>query len=401
MICTSCGSVTKHGDQVVRGILAAAGFFLLVPGVAVLSALVLGAETVHENSMFYALAWIALGFPAAGASLRKGFRRACPDCGSVELRAQDSPEGRQAADSGPHDSVLTGHVGHITALAALPDGRLVSGAKDKTVRVWDLSGATAPVVLEGHADKVTAVAAAPDGRVVSAAKDKTVRLWDVSGVAAPIVITGYEHPATALAVLGDGRVVTGDKKGLLRVRDPARPADAGTAQSAGYKSGVKSIEALAALPDGRVAVTGWDGTLRIWDPATGQPPEVRPGPGNVARAPANDVAVLPDGRLAIGESVSTRDATTGRVIVTEADGQFAYMLSVASPIRSLAVLADGRLAAAAYDGLVRIWTVDGAEHPPKVLKAQAQWIAALPDGRLATSGWSKDVHLWEVPAAVA
>lgn len=36
------------------------------------------------------------------------------------------------------------------AVAALPDGRIVSGSQDKTLRIWDLNTGACDVVLKGH-----------------------------------------------------------------------------------------------------------------------------------------------------------------------------------------------------------------------------------------------------------
>ena len=89
-------------------------------------------------------------------------------------------------------ATLRGHVDGVTALAVLADGRLASGAGDGTVRVWDATGRSAPVVLAGHEGRVTALAVLPDGRLASGADDRTVRVWDATGRSAPVVLAGHE-----------------------------------------------------------------------------------------------------------------------------------------------------------------------------------------------------------------
>jgi hypothetical protein len=66
----------------------------------------------------------------------------------------------------------------VYALAVLPDGKLVSGSGDKTVRVWEND--TCVRVLDGHTSNVMALAAMPDGKLASGSIDRTVRLWDVA-----------------------------------------------------------------------------------------------------------------------------------------------------------------------------------------------------------------------------
>ena len=67
------------------------------------------------------------------------------------------------------------------SVAFSPDGqRIVSGSRDKTLRLWDAtSGAPIGAPLRGHDERVSSVAFSPDGqRIVSGSADKTLRLWD-------------------------------------------------------------------------------------------------------------------------------------------------------------------------------------------------------------------------------
>jgi WD40 repeat protein len=59
--------------------------------------------------------------------------------------------------------LLVGHTKDVRAVAYLPDGRLVSGGSDRTVRVWDLATGQAVRTIKARTP-VYAVAAAPDGR---------------------------------------------------------------------------------------------------------------------------------------------------------------------------------------------------------------------------------------------
>jgi WD40 repeat protein len=65
-------------------------------------------------------------------------------------------------------------------VCVLPDGRLVSGSSDSTIRLWDLARGAEAARLEGHSDWVTALCVLPDSRLASGSEDNTIRLWDVA-----------------------------------------------------------------------------------------------------------------------------------------------------------------------------------------------------------------------------
>ena len=74
----------------------------------------------------------------------------------------------------------------MVTLAALVDGRLLSGSYDRTLKVWDeralsvRGGAdtdTCAATLVGHTGVVLALAELPGRRVASGSADGTVRVW--------------------------------------------------------------------------------------------------------------------------------------------------------------------------------------------------------------------------------
>ena len=59
-----------------------------------------------------------------------------------------------------------------------PDGRIVSGSWDKTLKVWNVAAGRCLATLEGHSKGVMCVAVLPDGRrVVSGSADMTLKLF--------------------------------------------------------------------------------------------------------------------------------------------------------------------------------------------------------------------------------
>ena len=248
---------------------------------------------------------------------------------------------------GAENARLEGLTDEVRALAVLPDGRLASGAYDKTIRLWDVATGAENACIQGHTGEVNALAVLPDGRLASGAYDKTIRLWDVATGAENARIEGHTGSVYALAVLPDGRVVSGSNDTTIRLWDVATGAE-----SARLEGHTHEVSALAVLPDGRLASGAYDYTIRLWDVATGaENARIEGHTGSVYA-----LAVLPDGRLASGA-----DDHTIRLWDVNTGAESARIEGHTDRVLALAVLPDGRLASGAYDNTIRLWNVAGGE----------------------------------------
>jgi WD40 repeat protein len=148
--------------------------------------------------------------------------------------------------------------GHMTCLAASPDGRmLAAGMAIGSVNLADFETGERIAGLLGHTGAVRAIAFNAEGtRIVTGALDGSARLWDARTGAELRVFNGHEG----------------------------------------------SVETALFSPDGRRIVTASrDGTARIWDAETGHELCTLPAPRDFPRA----VVLSPDGSLLV-TAASTR-----------------------------------------------------------------------------------------------
>jgi WD40 repeat protein len=271
-----------------------------------------------------------------------------PDSDPVELGEHLYELGEHLYELGEHLYELGEHLYSVNAVAALPDGRVVSGGFDRRVLLWDPDRpGAAPVELGRHDSSVEAVAVLPDGRVVSGGEDRRVLVWDPSRPGAdPVELGRHDEWAMAVAVLPDGRVVSGGNEGRVLVWDPSGPG-ASPVESGGHDG---PVEAVAVLPDGRLVSGGRDERVLVWDLArSGTDPVELGGHGSMVWA----VAVLPDGRVVSG-------GDDGRVLVWDLARSGTDPVELGrhdDTVWAMAVLPDGRLVSGGFDRRVLIWNL--------------------------------------------
>ncbi|MBN3292821.1 LIS1 protein, partial [Polypterus senegalus] len=80
-----------------------------------------------------------------------------------------------------------------------PGPFLLSGSRDKTIKMWDVSIGVCLMTLVGHDNWVRGVMVHPGGKfIVSCADDKTLRIWDYKNKRCMKTLSAHEHFVTSL-----------------------------------------------------------------------------------------------------------------------------------------------------------------------------------------------------------
>ncbi|MDF1856178.1 caspase family protein [Pseudooceanicola sp.] len=326
----------------------------------------------------------------------------------LPLAAQERPDFRLELETGGHRAV-------IRALATDAAGRFVASASDdKTARIWDLSGASEPVVLRGFAGDgpdgvINAVALSPDGKFAAVAgyfgphlspdaEFGDVRIFDVGSRSIVRVLKGFPLVVDSLAYAPerDELAVTGQGGIVQRWQAPfsEAPERIGDLDSAA----LRVLHVAYAAGGTRLLAVSLDYGLRIWDSVSGaeiEAPEAEP----LWDVPLTALAVSADGaRFALaGED--------GRVeIRASGDGAVLARLPL-RPFRpdALAFVDQDRLIVGCgyrCGGVheAEIWRLDPVELQGNYRDHDGPISAllALPSGAVVSAGGrALALHLWQ------
>ncbi len=284
------------------------------------------------------------------------------------------------------DKTLQEHSGHIYALTMLGDGRLASGSKDKSIKLWDVQTGQCVQTLQGHSSWVRALTLLGDGRLASGSYDKSIKLWDVKTGQCVQTLQGHSNDVNALTMLGDGRLASGSADKSIKLWDVQTGQCVQTLQ--GHSEGVI---ALTLLGDGRLASSSHDKSIKLWDVQTGQCVQTLQRHSGGVKA----LTLLGDGRLASGSadnSIKLWNVQTGQCVQTR-QGHSESVLA-------LLLLGEGRLASGSLDCSIKLWDVQTGQCV-QTLQGHSSCVYALTllgDGRLASGSGDESIKLWDVGA---
>lgn len=337
---------------------------------------------------------------------------------SAVLSVGFSPEGTQAVTAHADGVTMTWDTRTGKPLTTLSEGhdflgesalfladgrRVLTGARDSTLRLWNLEAGFelrplgAPLHYSSNVGQTLALAASPDGRWIAAGGDaNAVLVWDSVSLQQRHVLPGHAEQVSAVAFSPDSRkLLSGDAFGRCRLWD----LDTGKLLRT-FDGHTRLISAVVFLPDGRRALTAsGDGSVAQWDLETGRELKDRMlrHPGKVLT-----LALSADGRVAI------TGCDDGRVRVWSVDSA-QLELTLPATFQSLtcvALSATGDRAATVDPGAqptpVRLWDVATGQEllrdPALPLPDYGRtWSASFsPDGqRLLTIG-SRQTRLWDL-----
>lgn len=184
-------------------------------------------------------------------------------------------------ETGEERASLNAHAGAVLSLVLRKQGDLLaSGGADAQVKVWDARGLGKPQVFLGHGDRVQSVAFFHHRQaIVSGSRDETARIWDISTGKEVLQLPCKGDANLAVAVSPDDKLIATASGNAIRLWDAENGAEVAPLTSGpsplvrrGEKGAARTFLHVAFSPDGQLlAGAGADGAIQIWSVATLQP----------------------------------------------------------------------------------------------------------------------------------
>jgi len=170
--------------------------------------------------------------------------------------------------SGKARAVLEGHGDRVNSVAFSPDGFHVATASgDETIRIWEAKAGIPGLALRGHDGPVFLAVFSPDGKTLlsAGARDKTVRLWDLTTYKVKNVMEGHPDEVRFVGYGPNGMKASLSKDGEAKLWDAGGNETASflwTSENASLPSYGTSV---ALSPDGKTLAVGHDEVVDVWD----------------------------------------------------------------------------------------------------------------------------------------
>ncbi|EGG22116.1 hypothetical protein DFA_02006 [Cavenderia fasciculata] len=318
---------------------------------------------------------------------------------------------------------LRGHSKDVRSVCVLYDGRIVTGSRDFTVRVWDVYspiGEMPSMALYAHSHFVGALTALKPNNVhqrlfASGGNDKVIYVWDKNAIPrdpkdqqdaskSPILtLIGHTDSISTLSQTNDGLIISGSWDNTIKLwSDNAECIQTLTKHE-------RAVWSVLGLPNGDIVSASADKSIIIWRKSATTSKYELFKTLNKHKDCVRGLALVPelqmfiscsnDGLLAVwtfeGDlvqefsghqsfvyavgyvpSVGFVSCSEDRSLRIWADGECVQNIAHPSGIWSLAVSINGDIVTACSDGVARVWTRNESRYAdPQTIELYHQQLA--------------------------
>ncbi|NET60436.1 MAG: protein kinase [Symploca sp. SIO2E6] len=290
-------------------------------------------------------------------------------------------------------STITNHLSSINSLVFTPDGKtLVSGSADKTIKLWNLTGAPEKVTwrctFSGHLSLIDTVALSPDGCfLASGSWDHTIKIWHLATGKLIHALTEHSGWIKSVVISQDGKtLVSGSADKTIKVWDWESASVRAT-----LKGHTNAVQALAISLTGQILASGGaDHQINIWDLSSGKVKATLLGHTDTV----NTLTFSPSSRIIISgsadQTIKIWNVSNGNLLNT--------INGHSAAVNAIAINAQGNtLISGSADQTIKIWHPGSGQllHTLSKHTAGVTAVAISPAGAtLASGAQDKTIKVW-------
>ena len=314
-----------------------------------------------------------------------------PDGKTLASGARDATVKLWNIETGENITTLPRNAIGVESVAFSPNGKmLAAGTEGGPVKLWDIENGQNFATFKEEAPRVFSVAFSPDGKTIaSGGSDNTIKLWDIETKQNIATLLGHEDMIFSVAFSPDGLILASGSQD-----DTVKLWHVETGQNLHTFKHRERVFSVAFSPDGKVVAGGAYLGIKLWNIETGE--EVRLKGSTTIRS--GSIAFSPDGATLASAGVDRFGGTPGAVTLwdIETGKDLATLHGHTERIPAVAFSPDGTtIASGLRDGTVKLWNVKTGENI-HTYRGGGYAVAFSPDGKtLAARSW-KDIKLWEV-----
>jgi len=306
--------------------------------------------------------------------------------------------------------VLKGHNGWVTCLATSAENPnlLLSGSRDKTLIIWNLSRenesnyGVAQRSLTGHSHFIQDIVISSDGQfALSGSWDGTLRLWDLNYGTTTRRFVGHGKDVLSVAFSADNRqIVSGSRDKTIKLWNTLGECKY-SIEDQGHTEWVSAVRFSPSTTNPIIVSGGWDKNVKVWNLTNCKLKYNLTGHTGYI----NSISVSPDGSLCASGG---KDGTAR--VWDLSKGQALYSLDAGDIINSLVFSPTRYWLCAATGKGVKIWDLEGKNEIAFLTKATpdfqapSEHITPIPislawshDGTTLFVGYTDNiVRVWEV-----
>ncbi|MGK7938993.1 MAG: caspase family protein [Crocosphaera sp.] len=282
----------------------------------------------------------------------------------------------EAIDQARESNSLQGHQSSVWTLAITPEGNIVSGSWDNTVKIWSEQGKLLHT-LEAHQSPVRTLAITSEGNIVSGSEDGTMKIWSEQGKLLH-TLEAHQSPVLTLAITPEGNIVSGSWDNRVKIW-----SEQGKLLHT-LEAHQDSIYTLAITPEGNIVSGSEDGTVKIWS-EQGKLLHTLEGHQDAVRT----LAITSEGNIVSGSQDNT-------VKIWSPPGKLLHTLEAhQSAVLTLAITPSGNIVSGSADNTVKIWNDQGKLlHTLEAHQDSVTTLAITSEGNIVSGSWDNRVKIW-------